>query len=340
MLSLHPELLLNNVFLFGKMQLNILKSKIFFFLRVVLSCAILFYLVTFLDWERIKGVMPQLRLEYIWQGFICLFISIFIMSIRWSVLLHQFSIKQSIMDSWRFYLIGFFYGILLPGVVGGDIVRLGLSVKEHRGGKTFLATSVFFERSCGLLVILMIAAVAVLLSPSLLQGEPVLLNSISIFALVFILIFFIFFVAIKFIPDGMLTVNIDHGKTYSTLIDLLHHFKRMSFKVIILILSLSFLAHAMDILGSYYLAKALHINQPLSFFFIVIPVVYMATLLPISLGGLGIREGVLAFLLINAGVPGSDAVLLGFLIYINRVVFALLGGGLHMFGSCIVSDAK
>jgi glycosyltransferase 2 family protein len=255
-------------------------------------------------------------------------------------LLNQFDIRQRIGNSWRYYMIGFFYGKMLPGIVGGDVVRLGLSIQEHRGAKTFLAASIFFERSCGLLVILMIAAVAVLLSPSLLQGEPALLNSISILALVFILIFFAFFVAVKFIPDRFLTVNIDRVKKYSTLINLLRHFKRMSFKVIILILSLSFLAHAMDISGSYYLAKALYINQPLSFFFIVMPVVYVVTLLPISLGGLGIREGVLAFFLIKVGVLSSDAVLLGFLIYLNRILLALIGGVIHVLESFTVHDAK
>jgi len=334
MLSLHLELPLNNLFLFGKMQLNISRSKIFFFLRVMLSCAILFYLVTFLDWERIKSILPQLSYKYIWQAFIFLLISIFIISIRWSVLLHQFSIKQSIMDSWRFYMIGFFYGIMLPAVVGGDIVRLGLSIKRHRGRKALLAISILFERSCGLIGILMIAAVAVLLAPSLLQEEQMLFDSISRLGGAFIVLFITFFVCIKFTAYERLAERIDFVRTCSSLMTLLDYFKKMSFKVIVLILLLSVSAHTMDILSSYYLAKALNINQPLSIFFVVMPIVYAMTLLPISIGGLGIREGVLAFFLIKVGVPGSDAVLLGFLIYLNRVVLALLGGGLHVFESC------
>jgi hypothetical protein len=70
----------------------------------------------------------------------------------------------------------------------------------------------------------------------------------------------------------------------------------------------------------------LRIDVPTAAFFAIVPVVYFATLAPISLGGLGVREGVLTWMLSKLGVPASDAVLLAFLVYLNRVLVAALGG--------------
>ena len=78
------------------------------------------------------------------------------------------------------------------------------------------------------------------------------------------------------------------------------------------------------------LLKAIGLSLPLRAFFAVVPMVYLATLLPISLGGLGVREGALVFLLARLGVPTSSAVTLSFLIYLNQVFLGMLGGSLQL----------
>lgn len=56
-------------------------------------------------------------------------------------------------------------------------------------------------------------------------------------------------------------------------------------------------------------------------------VVSFVTMLPITLAGLGVREGTLALLLAPHGVDGAEAVALGFLLLFLRLLFAA-GGGL------------
>lgn len=65
-------------------------------------------------------------------------------------------------------------------------------------------------------------------------------------------------------------------------------------------------------------------------FFVIMPLVYICTILPFSLGGLGVREGALVYLLAKMGVPASDGVALSFLIYINPVLVDSVGGILHV----------
>ncbi|OPL14364.1 MAG: hypothetical protein AVO39_09275 [delta proteobacterium MLS_D] len=304
---------------------NSSKSRILFYARVALSCAIIIYLLTFLDWERIKNILPQLRLAFIWQAFVLLLLSIVAMSVRWSILLRQFNVRQNILISWRHYMIGFFYGKMLPGVIGGDLVRLGLSMKQHRNHKSILVTSVFFERLCGLMVMLMISAVTVVVAPTFLQQDESVFSVIYNVAVLCILLFVLFFAVLKSLPGKWFTVRDVRGFRSRTCA-VLGKIRTLSVAAIFIVLLLSFMAHFFDIVGSYYLAKAIHIDLPLSFFLAIMPMVYLVTVLPISLGGLGVREGALAFFLIMVGVIPSDAVLLGVLIYLTRIVVALTGG--------------
>jgi len=64
---------------------------------------------------------------------------------------------------------------------------------------------------------------------------------------------------------------------------------------------------------------------PITALLFVMPLVHVATVLPISLGGLGVREGVLTGLLMLLAVPQGDAVLAAFLLYLAKVMVGLTG---------------
>jgi hypothetical protein len=56
----------------------------------------------------------------------------------------------------------------------------------------------------------------------------------------------------------------------------------------------------------------------------------LAVLLPVSVGGVGVREGVAVVLLSGVGVTSTDALLVALLGYLTGQVPALLGGGLSL----------
>ncbi|WPL17708.1 hypothetical protein Thiowin_02747 [Thiorhodovibrio winogradskyi] len=96
------------------------------------------------------------------------------------------------------------------------------------------------------------------------------------------------------------------------------------------LIALSVLFQAADIIACFLLAEALSIQLDLATLFVVMPVTYLITLLPISLGGLGIREGVLVLLLGRVGISVSDAVTFAFLIHFNRMLVGGSGGLWHL----------
>jgi uncharacterized membrane protein YbhN (UPF0104 family) len=89
---------------------------------------------------------------------------------------------------------------------------------------------------------------------------------------------------------------------------------------------LSIVFQAADILVIFLLARMIGLTVPLVVFFAIVPFVFLISILPISLGGLGVREGLLTYLLAQFGVNTSDGITLSFLVYLSRFIPAIPGG--------------
>ena len=96
------------------------------------------------------------------------------------------------------------------------------------------------------------------------------------------------------------------------------HLFRIPVQTVLLVVVLSACFQVPDTLAAFALARAVQIDLPLLVFFVINPLVYISTNIPLSLGGLGVREGVLVLLLSSQGVSPSSAVLLAFLIYMSH----------------------
>lgn len=90
--------------------------------------------------------------------------------------------------------------------------------------------------------------------------------------------------------------------------------------------------HAVGIVSYIMIARALDIH--LSFLTIgwIRAVLHLAMMLPISISGIGVREGSLVILLREYGVSASDAVAMAFLLFAIVLVANSLGGVLELKG--------
>jgi len=111
------------------------------------------------------------------------------------------------------------------------------------------------------------------------------------------------------------------------LLPLLSGLDHISGRVVLISISLTLLMFIFIFLQCYALVKAFY-DVPLSFNAILFsyPLVILANILPITVGGLGVREGVAVFCLSVFDVPGEVAVTATlYLFIINVVMPALLG---------------
>lgn len=101
--------------------------------------------------------------------------------IRWGMLIRALDIPLPWKDTWSLGWIGILFNNLLPGSVGGDLVKATLAAKPFPGKRTFAVASVIFDRVMALwgLFALSGAAWLILNSIGLMEEATPLLNQVA-----------------------------------------------------------------------------------------------------------------------------------------------------------------
>ena len=73
-------------------------------------------------------------------------------------------------------------------------------------------------------------------------------------------------------------------------------------------------------------ARALGIEIEPLYFFIFMPLIWVIITVPISISGLGLREGAFVFFFTQVGVSSADAVAISLLYYFYNVIVGGIGG--------------
>lgn len=317
------------------------KKRIFFVLRLFVSIVILLYLVTLFDFGRVAEVTGRLRLSYVWPAPLLVALGLYFGGIRWSVLLRYFGVRLGVGEGFFCYLIGNFYGSVLPGMIGGDAVRIGICSVSKKRSAIDITVSVLIERICGILALLIMGTAAIVLLPRGLKSAlgPAVVISVPLMAgATLVVLSGSYMLFGRILPEWFKSRFAGHG-IGERILRIIDDTKGIPVAGISVVFVLSVVFQAFDILASFCLARAIHIDLPLMFFLAVFPIVYILTVLPISLGGLGVREGVFVYLLTRAGIPASDAVMVSLLIYLNRVLVYSSGAVVQIFWKPVVEGA-
>jgi len=202
---------------------------------------------------------------------------------------------------YKLYLVGSFFSVFLPGAIGGDIIRVGYSSDHYNLSLKKAGLIVLTERLCGLMAVLIMLVLGILYSPFIQHYLH-----IPIYYMLCLLILFL--LVIPFSIQFML-----------------RHKIAISYKYMLLLVLLSGIGQAGDILAAYFFAQYFELNISFTNLLFVMPLVYIATVVPISLGGLGVREVSMVGLLAIFSIPNSTAAILSLLLYLVRVLVGLIG---------------
>ena len=92
------------------------------------------------------------------------------------------------------------------------------------------------------------------------------------------------------------------------------------------LLVLSVLGQSSDFLLVHFFGRAVSVDIPLETLLLVIPLVFLASVIPITPGGHGIREVTLTALLTLAGIPVGEAALIALMLLVTKIGFGLACG--------------
>jgi len=133
-------------------------------LKLSFALGMLWYLVHqgFLTRESVQTLVQFKTLPFVLlAGFSFLF-SVVLSAVRLMNLLHLIELSMSFWQSVKLIFIGFFFNLVLPGVVGGDVVKgfyLMKTEQQHKGRSTGI---VVLDRLFGVLALMSLGVVAIL----------------------------------------------------------------------------------------------------------------------------------------------------------------------------------
>ena len=226
--------------------------------------------------------------------------SLFLNSERFRHLLKTQNVHLSMWEGWKLFLIGHFFNYVLPGGVGGDVVKAYYLKKENGADSHTSPYTVIFDRFIGLYVLMGLALVATLIQMT--HGEPRVV-SLGVFVLAI-------FVALTFLTYAVFNASIREtlhglipkrwGKTHTTLSSFFQSFEFYALqpsKIFYGVL-LTLIAQTLTVLCLYYVGRVAGSEQaPLMAYFFVVPLGLALSALPIAPpGGVGVGQAAFLFL--------------------------------------------
>lgn len=252
---------------------------------------------------------------------------------RWRLLIRSQGGDASFGFLARSFVVGIFFNNLLPSTIGGDTVRAIDTARTGVDRATAVAI-VVVDRFIGLLALLLFAGVGLLLSGSLTEQVPALYAWVAGIAALLGLIAALLFLPSRRAPDLLARLGgrlPKGGGLVMKLSSALFAFQGRG-AVLAKAFGYSLVLQTLVVLNGWLLAKALHVPISLPYFFLIVPLVVFAMMIPVSINAIGVRENVWAFFFAAFGVASAKAVAVAWLDYGLVLIHALVGGALYAWG--------
>lgn len=302
------------------------RQALFSLARVVVSAALLAWIVRGAGLAELGAAAQRADLRFYALALGLATAGIVVRALRWQFLLNAVGARVPFGRTLYLYFVGAFFNTFLPTGFGGDVVRvleIGPGATSQQAAGTALV-----DRLAGFIVLFLLAAAALpfayhllpagtavvigLLAAAVVAGSALLLEGRLLRRLT------------GWLPRSLsLAGDAWIGRTYAVITAC----GRRGL-VGALLLSLWF---NLQLIGENMLvARALGVRVPVGVFFLFVPVTTAALLVPISISGLGVREGLYVTLYGPLGVPPAVAVVLSLATYSLDFAMGLAGGVVYL----------
>jgi uncharacterized protein (TIRG00374 family) len=311
------------------------KKVIITLIQVTVTIALLWWL--FHDQNKREQMASALKTaNYLWfiPGFISFGLVLFCAAIRWRMLMMAQGIRLSLVRVWQLVMIGMFYNLFLPGGTGGDLVKVFYAMKEAPKRKSAVFLSVVVDRVAGMVALIFVSAGVFLWFRETLMSLPIvrafLLTVVIIFAL------FLGLILMAVVIDRFHLANRLPEKMpgYTAIVEMARAFSvyARDWKVIAAAILISMPLNLFIFGTGIFTAFAFPGNPGAAAMTSVIPIVNTISSIPISVSGIGLREGLFKEMLNTLyHTDGSLAVVISITAFALGVLWGLIGGVITVF---------
>ena len=295
-------------------------------LKIFVSLVTLLFIAVSLDWHAVLDSISRLKWWALPVASLLQVCAYLVGSTRWHTLLSAHGITYRRKDLVQPYFIGAFFNNFLPSSTGGDAFRI-YHIYRSNHGTAAAFSPVITERVIGLTTLLLIS----LLAYQFYDGNELLITRVVAIAasLLIIMILFLVFVGI---PSCFWSAHRFLGrwsekkiiKGILTVAETNHEYIKRPWLVGKIVL-ISALMHGFIIIVFVNLGQAVGSDLPLGTYPLIVPLILVSAGLPITIGGLGVREAAGIVLLTSAGMLEPDATVV-LLLFIPTLLLASIPG--------------
>jgi uncharacterized protein (TIRG00374 family) len=278
------------------------------------------------DLARLLQTLRALPLPVFLAAILAYLLGYVLSTIRWQRLLLAEGVRLSFSRLVLVYFQGAFFNLFLPSLIGGDIFR-GYTIYKLTSGHDAALASILVDRLSGFAALMGIALVALGLAYGQVQ-DPLVAGMILAVAGVFGAV-----VAVLQNPRlaglaGRLLAALRLSRHQAKLAGMVESLQRYRGhrRALVQALILSVLLQGLIIVTYWVIGEALSLGVPLAYFFLYVPLITVLAMLPVSVAGLGMREGGAVFFFAKVGVDAATALGMALIWFSLTVLVSSLGG--------------
>ena len=294
-------------------------------IKLCVSVGLIAYLGSQLALNDLAGIFAQMRPDLFVGAVLFFVLSNGLGAVQWYLLLRAQDLLVSFRQALIFYFIGVFFNNVLLGNIGGDALRI-YNIRRLTGRASGGVAATFMDRFIGLFSTCSLALVAY---PLIATVERVWLVSVLLPVLLGLIVLlamglsrrigaFLEGLIVRLLPAQVGELV---GKLRQSIVVYRH---RVGLLFAVWLISVG--VQSSRILVYWMAGLALGMDPGLVYFVCFQPVAAVLAALPISIGGLGVREGTLVGLFSSVGIGRELSTAMSLLGYIAGILASLLGG--------------
>lgn len=291
-------------------------------LRIAATVGLMAYAVKDLDWGGFRNTLATASWGWWLAALGATLVVQVIGGMRWAALARPLGFDFPRRFFVRRFFEGMFFSLCLPSSIGGDVVK-AVRIGATTSLRLLAACSVLADRLTG------VAALGVLVGTSVIAQRYKLETPLvaAVFGALLLAAFAAFWIVLA-VLDRIHSAMPEDSSARDFVSRLMPYRQRPM--LVAGALGWSFVVQMGGAVAVSFVARALGVNKPLPVWFTVVPIVSLLMVLPISIGGFGVRENSLEFLLRGYDVPSETGVAIALLWGMCTILVGLVGGVLFL----------
>jgi uncharacterized protein (TIRG00374 family) len=303
------------------------RRQIFAAMRWAGALLVLALLVHFIPAAPLRNALSHVPLARFVGVLLLYFVALLVAVAKWRLVVNTAGAELSVRDSLQCFGSGLFGDLFLPSVIGGDIARLAVGISKSPR-PTALVTGNVADRILDAMSQVSLVSLGILLLPAALPvalqlpAKRVLLIALGVAATMFM-------IGVLLRRPLLRARSIGMRRRLAQLGDAM---RELGSRPHLLLLGwlLGITVQGSYVLLTALLGKACGLDVPLEVWLIAWPLAKIAAVLPITQGGIGVREAALVALLVPFGAPAALVLATG-IVWEGVIIAGAISAGLATF---------